>query len=499
MVLHLLIYFDFWSVNHKTQIEMNKLILLLLATMLGTSSFAQCDAGFTYSQGQNNLQSYFVPNDTSQVGTYYWDFGDGTTTVTSSQDSSYVMHGYQSPGSYLVCATFDDGVGCTATFCDTVIVGGQQSSCSAYFTTYTAQNGLDLYFMAYDSSATGTYTWNFGDSTATTMPSEVVGNPNWYDATHSYAEGSYYVCLTYDDGNGCTDSYCEWVTVSAPAPCSVTFDAHSDSTGTNNLIDFIAYGTGGAAPYTYHWDYGDGSTGNFSWSQHTYAASGTYLVCVTMTDNLGCTSSYCDSVVVGSVNPPQPTCNAYFYWWQPQDSLNGTWSNEVWLVNMAAGNNLTYTWSFGDGTSATGPYPTHQYANVGSYIVCLSIDDGNGCTDTFCDTLEVFQRASGFTLNVIDESQVGAVGVEEINNVELNTLYPNPVENVATLELMVREHGGLNISIVDVTGKVVETSVEQITAGANQIQLNTSALESGMYFIVLSDEQSSTTVQFMKK
>src|SRR5688572_4080940 len=39
---------------------------------------------------------------------------------------------------------------------------------------------------------------------------------------------------------------------------------------------------------------------------------------------------------------------------------------------------LTYAWSFGDGTSATGPKPTHAYAADGSYSVSLVVIDAKG-------------------------------------------------------------------------------------------------------------------------
>jgi YVTN family beta-propeller protein len=39
----------------------------------------------------------------------------------------------------------------------------------------------------------------------------------------------------------------------------------------------------------------------------------------------------------------------------------------------------SYTWSFGDGRSASGPTVSHAYASSGTYTVTLSVDDGEGC------------------------------------------------------------------------------------------------------------------------
>jgi hypothetical protein len=42
------------------------------------------------------------------------------------------------------------------------------------------------------------------------------------------------------------------------------------------------------------------------------------------------------------------------------------------------GNPLTYTWDFGDGGTATGPTPTHVFAEEGTYPVTFTVDDGLG-------------------------------------------------------------------------------------------------------------------------
>jgi outer membrane protein OmpA-like peptidoglycan-associated protein len=58
------------------------------------------------------------------------------------------------------------------------------------------------------------------------------------------------------------------------------------------------------------------------------------------------------------------------------------------------GDNLTYAWDFGDGTTASlaAPTTTHQYARAANYTVRLTVDDGRGGTDTTTATVAVIRR-----------------------------------------------------------------------------------------------------------
>ncbi|MBL7713349.1 MAG: PKD domain-containing protein, partial [Chitinophagaceae bacterium] len=49
---------------------------------------------------------------------------------------------------------------------------------------------------------------------------------------------------------------------------------------------------------------------------------------------------------------------------------------------------LAYSWTFGDGSTATGANVSHTYASTGSYTVCLIIKNTcKGCSDTVCQTI----------------------------------------------------------------------------------------------------------------
>jgi len=55
------------------------------------------------------------------------------------------------------------------------------------------------------------------------------------------------------------------------------------------------------------------------------------------------------------------------------------------------GDPLTYVWNFGDGGTGSGMTPSHTYQNGGTFTVTLTINDGNGGSDTESKTVVVEQ------------------------------------------------------------------------------------------------------------
>lgn len=51
----------------------------------------------------------------------------------------------------------------------------------------------------------------------------------------------------------------------------------------------------GVPPLTYLWSWGDGSFDSIAYPSHTYDTAGYYNICLTITDAIGCSSTYCDS------------------------------------------------------------------------------------------------------------------------------------------------------------------------------------------------------------
>jgi PKD repeat protein len=216
--------------------------------------------------------------------------------------------------------------------------------------------------------------WDFGDGTTST------GHAPVHTYTH---DGTYHVCLTIQTSTGCSDTQCQDITVNQVAsPCHAAF---SSVQTVNTLIVKFSEVSSGATPTTsWLWDFGDGTTSTDHSPAHTYAHSGNYHVCLTIQTATGCSDTYCHDITVAAVQPPP--CHAVFTYHQTSTS-----PLSVNFIQVTASTNITSTslWDFGDGTTSTEHNPTHVYNHAGTYYVCLTVANANGCTSTYCQHITV--------------------------------------------------------------------------------------------------------------
>ena len=76
-----------------------------------------------------------------------------------------------------------------------------------------------------------------------------------------------------------------------PSPLSVSASASKTSGETPLAVDFTGAVTGGTPPYTYSWDFGDGTKASGQNTYHIYPTAGSYSVSLTVTDSENNTSS----------------------------------------------------------------------------------------------------------------------------------------------------------------------------------------------------------------
>jgi len=221
------------------------------------------------------------------------------------------------------------------------------------------------------------YAWNFGDGSQGSGP--VV--------KHEFAQaGSYTVTLTVTDDRSQSASTSKTVTVVlTPAP-KAEFVVSPSSPAVNEKVFFNAAASSASVGRTivrYDWDYGQGrqDTGQLVW--HVYSQAGEYTVVLTVTDDVGNKGTTSKTVSVGSgaltaaftYLPASPVRGATVY-------FNGSSSSSSSGI-------ASYSWTFGDGQTATGATPSITFACTAglptdsrTFVVSLTVKDAVGSSAT---------------------------------------------------------------------------------------------------------------------
>jgi len=241
---------------------------------------------------------------------------------------------------------------------------------------FTARcNGLACAFTDGSSDPDGSvvaWQWSFGDGGTATAQSP----------SHSYATaGSYTVTLTVTDNQGATGSTSRTVTVTAPNQPPTASFTYSCNGLTCSFTSTSSDPDGTITAY--NWTFGDGTSSTAQNPTHSYAATGSYTVALTVTDNQGATGSTSQTVTV--TRPNQPPTASFTY------SCNGLNCAFTSTSTDPDGTIVSYNWTFGDGTSATAQNPSHSYAAAGSYTVALTVTDNQGATGSTSQTVTVTQ------------------------------------------------------------------------------------------------------------
>ena len=208
--------------------------------------------------------------------------------------------------------------------------------------------------------------WDFGDGMTS-------GD---FEPMHNYNQaGNYTVCLTMVDSTiSCTSSFCTEIIVgNNPGDCQAMFSWVSQ--GLTAAFTDQSIGL----PDTYLWDFGDGTLSNEPNPVHTWVTTGTYLVCLNISDsNTFCESTFCELVTfVDSVQ----VCQAAF-------SYSLFHSPICEFTNLSTGQPDQVIWDFGDGTTSNEYNPIHVWEFPGVYTVCLNIYNSiTQCGSTYCENI----------------------------------------------------------------------------------------------------------------
>lgn len=137
---------------------------------------------------------------------------------------------------------------------------------------------------------------------------------------------------------------------------------------------------------------------------------------------------------------------------------------------------------------------------TGCYVYEVTDDYGDGGTkhqvyDGSGLRLVNGTASSYGTIAQYDMKILSLVGLEEAEGVILQTLvYPNPAKDRVNLEISMLQATKANISVVDMLGReVIKLGDVSLASGNNLVEINTSALSSGAYFVKIMSNDGITS------
>ena len=316
-----------------------------------------------------------------------WNFGDGSAAGTTLN----VSHTYTLSGTYSAKLTITDSKsGTTSATAKVTVTSAAPLTVSASATPASgvAPVAVTLAGTAAGGVAPYTYAWTLGDGAKLSTASGI----------HLYtAPGAYALQLTVTDSTGASASGSANVAVVAPTG---TFAVAATATPVGGAIPLgvtlSETPTGGTAPYTATWMFGDGSVGAGASVSHSYTVNGNYEATVYVSDAGGLVGTATTAVTATGAAGAPLTARLV------ETPSSGTPPLNVTASVSVSGGTGPYgspSWSFGDGASASGQVAGHQYTKLGHYNVTVSVADALGVTASATSPVVVAGLQMSIVLN----------------------------------------------------------------------------------------------------
>ncbi|HEY1199115.1 MAG TPA: PKD domain-containing protein [Thermoplasmata archaeon] len=313
---------------------------------------------------------------TSMIVTY--EGGAGPSTVTyyglppgcTSSDESQLNCTPSSAGVFTLAANVTDSFGNSANVSATLTVAGSLSILLRFSPSTFPDLDVGVPLVASASTSGGvppdSYQWSFGDGTASSGPS----------ASHTYSQPGVFLLTTeVRDSTGATNESSVVVTVVPPPSVGVSLTPGT-ITDVAIPISFNATVTGGTGTSQEKWTFEDGTEAVGPNTSHAWTHPDNYTVTFSYVDALGVTANRSVEVTV------HPSLTATLTAGSVSSSNAATPGAPVTFTSNISGGTPPYseTWSFGDGSFASGLSVNHSYASTGTYTVKVTLTDAVGAS-----------------------------------------------------------------------------------------------------------------------
>ncbi len=265
-------------------------------------------------------------------------------------------------GTFDVSLEVADSTGVETTSASPVTVAPDPAA-SVQVTSLKTEVGVYDTFSIVVVSGTGPFneTLCFGDGNSSHGPT----------ALHTYARpGTYLVNASVRDAAGnSVEAPAVAVTVVADPqvlallPSPFADQGHSVAFGSE--VEF------GTPPYSFAWNFGDGTGSLEADPSHTYSQTGLFRATLTVTDALGVSAS---SPVLNLSVAASPLLSLV----ANQTRVDVGQAFQARAVQIGGSFPSTVTWAFGDGSGTGGTSVLHEFAAAGTYTLSVTDTDGAG-------------------------------------------------------------------------------------------------------------------------
>jgi len=344
----------------KKRRKQNITIIIGFLNLVALFSMAQnpiCSFSTNQSSGCSPLAVQFT-NTSSNATSYYWDFGNGNTSVLTNPSNVY-----SSAGTYTIKLIATGANGQKDSVLSNNLITVSSSSISNYYAVNTT-SCLDgnVFSFVNTSINSSNCVWDFGDGITSTIQ-----NPS-----HTYlSNGNFTIKLITYDIYGCPNI--KIMTNYIHVLSNPVTDYTVNTTSSCNLNQIFNFVTTTPTASAWLWDFGDGSTSVLQNPNHAYGAAGSYSVSLKTTAPNGCSDSLLISDVVTVFAPQIPVFTS--------STSSGCVPATVTFTNLSS-NSVSWLWNFGDSETSIEENPAHIYQNSGYYTISLTITTDNNCTYT---------------------------------------------------------------------------------------------------------------------
>ena len=323
-------------------------------------------------------------------------------------------------GNYTYAVVGIDANNCVGTFTTTVLVNPLPSVLVVATPTAIC---IGQQTATLTASGANTYTWNPGTGLSSTKGSSVTGNPvkplNLYTVTAT-------------DLNNCVNTATTSITVNPLPTLTITPVA-------SECIPFCTPVTAKSSPAasSYTWNFNNGQALSSSTlnppstaltASACYSVSGTFPIKLSVTDINSCINTATSSVLTFS----QPFAD-FDYSPQPVNVL----TPEVHFTNESSPGLTHFSWNFGDiylpDTSSL-MNPSHNYTDVGTYNVTLTVSTAKGCSATVVKPVIINEGYALYVPNAFSP-----------NGDNKNEIFEAVGEGIATFKMYIFDRWGLLI------------------------------------------------------